>query len=201
MQRVAIAKRENLSSRASETGLSLLEIDGEPYWDETACYGFSLKQIEGDLEDPTIELAAMCREQVRCNPQWSAKVPVVGLETADGQRLDRDLCHQRHLQNSEVSGTSTASVARRVAQHLDIARGDAAALCMVEPRPRYDLIRDVVPVASALLHRSRRPGAMLDGDHCADDSCGSILASKPKLCRTHTRIGNIALLSAFCEQQ
>ena len=64
MQRITIAKRNNLAARAAETGFVLLEIDGEPYWDESAYYGFSLKQIEGDLEDPTTELTAMCREMV-----------------------------------------------------------------------------------------------------------------------------------------
>ena len=33
---------------------------GEPYWDESAYYQFSLNQIEKDLEDPTAELHQMC---------------------------------------------------------------------------------------------------------------------------------------------
>lgn len=33
---------------------------GEPYWDESAYYQFSLKQIEQDLEEPTEELHQMC---------------------------------------------------------------------------------------------------------------------------------------------
>lgn len=33
---------------------------GEPYWDESAYYQFSLKQIEQDIEDPTAELHQMC---------------------------------------------------------------------------------------------------------------------------------------------
>lgn len=37
---------------------------GEPYWDESAHYCFSLKQIEDDLEDPTAELHQMCLEAV-----------------------------------------------------------------------------------------------------------------------------------------
>ena len=64
MQRIRAAKRKNLSDRATEAGFALLEIDGEPYWDETAYYGFTLQQIERDLEDPTTELAALCRELV-----------------------------------------------------------------------------------------------------------------------------------------
>lgn len=64
MQRNAIVPRRNVRARAEETGFKLLGIDGEPYWDETAFYSFSLRQIEADLEDPTTELAAMCRELV-----------------------------------------------------------------------------------------------------------------------------------------
>lgn len=33
---------------------------GQPYWDETAYYQFSLQQIEKDIEDPTAELHQMC---------------------------------------------------------------------------------------------------------------------------------------------
>lgn len=33
---------------------------GEPYWDESAYYQFTLRQIEDDLEDPTAELHQMC---------------------------------------------------------------------------------------------------------------------------------------------
>lgn len=33
---------------------------GQPYWDETAYYQFSLQQIENDIEDPTAELHQMC---------------------------------------------------------------------------------------------------------------------------------------------
>ena len=33
---------------------------GEPYWDESAYYQFTLAQIENDIEDPTAELHQMC---------------------------------------------------------------------------------------------------------------------------------------------
>ncbi|HBM57958.1 MAG TPA: hypothetical protein DD444_02045, partial [Citreicella sp.] len=35
---------------------------GEPYWDESSAYQFSLREIEEDLEDPATELHGMCRE-------------------------------------------------------------------------------------------------------------------------------------------
>jgi glutathionylspermidine synthase len=39
-------------------------MNGEPYWDESAYYAFSLREIEDDLEAPTAALEAMCRELV-----------------------------------------------------------------------------------------------------------------------------------------
>jgi len=37
---------------------------GEPYWDETSAYRFTLHQIEADIEGPSQELHQMCREAV-----------------------------------------------------------------------------------------------------------------------------------------
>ena len=34
--------------------------DGVPYWDETAYYRFTLRQIEEDLEKPAEEIDVMC---------------------------------------------------------------------------------------------------------------------------------------------
>jgi glutathionylspermidine synthase len=62
MQRIAAAPRPNLPDRARDLGFDILEFDGEPYWDESAYYAFSLKEIEDDLEAPTNELAALCVE-------------------------------------------------------------------------------------------------------------------------------------------
>lgn len=64
MKRIPIAPRENLSARARETGFSFATIDGAPYWDESACYAFSLREIEDGLEAPSRELAALCLELV-----------------------------------------------------------------------------------------------------------------------------------------
>ena len=60
MQRFPAAPRSNLAARATETGFEFATIDGKPYWDERAYYGFSLKQIERDIETPSSELAALC---------------------------------------------------------------------------------------------------------------------------------------------
>jgi glutathionylspermidine synthase len=60
MRRIAIKPRANLSARAQELGFDILEFDGEPYWDESAYYAFTLAEIEDDIEAPTNELASLC---------------------------------------------------------------------------------------------------------------------------------------------
>lgn len=35
---------------------------GEPYWDETSAYAFSLEQIERDIEEPAARLYRLCLE-------------------------------------------------------------------------------------------------------------------------------------------
>ncbi len=64
MKRVAIAERSNWRARAAEAGFRFHTIDGAPYWDETAYYAFTLRQIENDLEDPSAELHAMALDLV-----------------------------------------------------------------------------------------------------------------------------------------
>src|SRR6476646_7334989 len=60
MRRFTIEPRSNLADRARETGFEFLTVDGNIYWDESAYYAFSLRQIEGHIEDPTKELASLC---------------------------------------------------------------------------------------------------------------------------------------------
>ena len=50
--------------QAHTLGFQFHTIEGEPYWDETAYYRFSLEQIENDIEDPTNEIHAMCMDLV-----------------------------------------------------------------------------------------------------------------------------------------
>ncbi len=64
MRRIASTSRADLVQVADELGFPLLECDGKPYWDETAYYSFSLRQIEDDLEDPTAELHALILDTV-----------------------------------------------------------------------------------------------------------------------------------------
>ena len=64
MQRIASEERPDWRARAEEIGFDFHTIDDERYWDERAYYAFTLREIERDLEAPTAELDAMCRELV-----------------------------------------------------------------------------------------------------------------------------------------
>jgi glutathionylspermidine synthase len=64
VQRVACAERPDWRDQAAQVGFDFHTIDGAPYWDETAYYGFTLEEIERDIEAPTADLDAMCRELV-----------------------------------------------------------------------------------------------------------------------------------------
>lgn len=64
MRRIRLDERPDWRSCAERDGFLFHTLDGEPYWDETAYYAFSLKEIEDDLEAPTATLDGMCRELV-----------------------------------------------------------------------------------------------------------------------------------------
>ncbi|MEC8174265.1 MAG: glutathionylspermidine synthase family protein, partial [Pseudomonadota bacterium] len=60
MQRVPVAPRDDWKDTAIQHGFDFHSIDGDPYWDESAYYQFTLGQIENDLEDPVEELENLC---------------------------------------------------------------------------------------------------------------------------------------------
>ena len=64
MHKIALPERRQWREKAKEVGFTFADMHGEPYWDETSAYRFSLRQIEEDIEDPATELHAMCREAV-----------------------------------------------------------------------------------------------------------------------------------------
>lgn len=64
MQKIALPERPHWRDHAQEVGFTFADMHGEPYWDETSAYAFSLEQIENDIEDPSTALHAMCREAV-----------------------------------------------------------------------------------------------------------------------------------------
>jgi glutathionylspermidine synthase len=64
MQRLACPERDDWRATADKTGFDFHTIDGERYWDERACYAFTLEEIERQIEAPTAEIEAMCLELV-----------------------------------------------------------------------------------------------------------------------------------------
>ncbi|MDT8853615.1 glutathionylspermidine synthase family protein [Paracoccaceae bacterium Fryx2] len=64
MQKVHLPERPDWRKQAADVGFTFADMHGEPYWDETSAYQFTLHQIEDDIEDPATELHAMCREAV-----------------------------------------------------------------------------------------------------------------------------------------
>ncbi len=64
MLRIPCAERKNWEAMAQEFGFKFHTMYGQRYWDESAYYQFSLKQIEQDLETPTEDIHHMCLDVV-----------------------------------------------------------------------------------------------------------------------------------------
>ena len=64
MDKIILPERPDWRETAKELGFTFADMHGEPYWDESSAYRFDLRQIENDIEDPSTELHAMCREAV-----------------------------------------------------------------------------------------------------------------------------------------
>lgn len=60
MLRLPSIPRPDWQRKAAEFGFKFHTMHGQPYWDESAYYQFSLKQIENDLEHPSEQLHQMC---------------------------------------------------------------------------------------------------------------------------------------------
>lgn len=93
MQRIAVAERDDWKATADRLGFRFHTIgagmrpdgshDDGRYWDESAYYRFTLRQIEDDLEDPTEALETLCLDLVDqavrdadmlrrlCIPDWA----------------------------------------------------------------------------------------------------------------------------------
>lgn len=59
MHRMTTQERPHWREQARALGFHYHTLDGQPYWDESAYYQFTLRQIEEDLEAPTEALHAM----------------------------------------------------------------------------------------------------------------------------------------------
>ena len=64
MRRIISRERPNWRDKARELGFTFHSPGGEPYWDESAFYGFSLREIELGIEQAAQELHNMCIELV-----------------------------------------------------------------------------------------------------------------------------------------
>lgn len=64
MRRMACPERPDWQARAAEVGFKFHTAEGQRYWDERACYVFSIKQIEDDIEVATEQIAGLCYEAV-----------------------------------------------------------------------------------------------------------------------------------------
>lgn len=64
MRRFKVLPRADFAACAAKIGFDYATVDGQPYWDESAAYAFTLRQIEDDIEAPSEELAALCVDVV-----------------------------------------------------------------------------------------------------------------------------------------
>lgn len=60
MRRIAIEERPAWRERAREFGFGFHSPNGEVYWDESACYAFTLEEIETEIEDAAQDLEQLC---------------------------------------------------------------------------------------------------------------------------------------------
>lgn len=73
MLRIPVEERKDWQVIANEYGFMFHTMHGERYWDESAYYQFSHRQIEDDIETPTEEIHQMCLhavEQVVADDFW-----------------------------------------------------------------------------------------------------------------------------------
>lgn len=64
MERLVVAERPDWRDTAERMGFTFHHAGGERYWDERACYRFSLDEVEERIEGPSGELHAMCLDLV-----------------------------------------------------------------------------------------------------------------------------------------
>lgn len=60
MRRVPVPERRNWKDVADASGFRFHHTQGETYWDESACFVFTLEEIERDIEEPSRILHALC---------------------------------------------------------------------------------------------------------------------------------------------
>jgi len=79
MIRQTLPERTGWRERAAELGFTFADMHGEPYWDESSAYRFTLAEIESGIEDPATELHALCREavaQALASDEWLTRLAI-----------------------------------------------------------------------------------------------------------------------------
>ncbi|MGB0684060.1 MAG: glutathionylspermidine synthase family protein [Magnetovibrionaceae bacterium] len=64
MKRLDVTPRSDWIETAEAHGFDFHSIDGDPYWDESAAYAFTLEQIETDLEEAVEALEELCFQAI-----------------------------------------------------------------------------------------------------------------------------------------
>lgn len=60
MDRIPIPERPDWRTVARDNGFTFHHVGGQKYWDESAYWRVSLRELEREIEDPSVELYAMC---------------------------------------------------------------------------------------------------------------------------------------------
>ncbi len=79
MKKVMLPERPGWRTEARELGFTFADMHGEPYWDETSAYEFTLREVEDSIEDPSTELHAMCREAaatIVASQEWMERLGI-----------------------------------------------------------------------------------------------------------------------------
>ena len=82
MRKVQGVERPDWKERAEAAGFVFHTMYGEPYWDETSAYAFTLEEIETRLEDPSTALHGMVREAVARVVEDEARMAQLGIPEA-----------------------------------------------------------------------------------------------------------------------
>ena len=79
MQKITLPERPDWRKEAQDLGFTFADMGGEPYWDETSAYRLTMQQIEEDIEAPSTELHALCREAVAkavLSEEWLTRLEI-----------------------------------------------------------------------------------------------------------------------------
>lgn len=79
MKKIDLPERPGWRDSAAELGFTFADMGGEPYWDESSAYQFTLREIEEDIEDPSTELHGLAREAVAtalASDEWLTRMAI-----------------------------------------------------------------------------------------------------------------------------